>query len=151
MFLGNVRVFCCVVDVFVQFWVGFKVDQIVGIEVCGFILGGVVVYQLFVGFVLICKKGKLLYEIVWIVYLFEYGFDEMEMYKDVIQVGDRVILVDDLIVIGGMVEVVCKFLRFMGVNIEVVCFIVDFLDLGGCKKLEVLNVFVCILVEFLGY
>ena len=138
--LGDARAFRRAVDALVQPWAGSKVDQIAGIEARGFILGGAVAHQVSAGFVPIRKKGKLPHETVRIAYSLEYGLDEMEMHKDAIQPGDRVILVDDLIATGGTAEAACKLLKSMGANIEAACFIVDLPDLGGRKKLEELNV-----------
>ncbi|MEO0975786.1 MAG: adenine phosphoribosyltransferase [Pseudomonadota bacterium] len=149
--LGNARAFRRAVDALVQPWAGSKVDQIAGIEARGFILGGAVAHQLSAGFVPIRKKGKLPHETVRIAYSLEYGLDEMEMHKDAIQPGDRVILVDDLIATGGTAEAACKLLKSMGANIEAACFIVDLPDLGGREKLEALNVPVRTLVEFPGH
>ncbi|XYK79885.1 MAG: adenine phosphoribosyltransferase [Labrenzia sp.] len=149
--LGNARAFRRAVDALVQPWAGSKVNQIAGIEARGFILGGAVAHQLSAGFVPIRKKGKLPHETVRIAYSLEYGLDEIEMHKDAIQPGDRVILVDDLIATGGTAEAACKLLRSMGANIEAACFIVDLPDLGGRKKLEDLSVPVRTLVEFPGH
>ena len=149
--LGNARAFRRAVDALVQPWAGSKVAQIAGIEARGFILGGAVAHQLSAGFVPIRKKGKLPHETVRIAYSLEYGLDEMEMHKDAIQPGDRVILVDDLIATGGTAEAACKLLRSMGASIDAACFIVDLPDLGGRKKLEDLSVPVRTLVEFPGH
>jgi len=149
--LGDARAFRRAVDALVQPWAGSKVDQIAGIEARGFILGGAVAHQLSAGFVPIRKKGKLPHETVRIAYSLEYGLDEMEMHKDAIKPGDRVILVDDLIATGGTAEAACKLLRSMGANIEAACFIVNLPDLGGAKKLEAMKVPVRTLVEFPGH
>jgi adenine phosphoribosyltransferase len=149
--LGNARAFRRAVDSLVQPWAGSKVDQIAGIEARGFILGGAVAHQLSAGFVPIRKKGKLPHETVRVAYSLEYGLDEMEMHKDAIQPGDRVILVDDLIATGGTAEAACKLLKSMGANIEAACFIIDLPDLGGRKKLEEMKVPVRTLVEFPGH
>lgn len=150
MFIGDVWVFWVVVDQMVQFWVGVKIDMVVGIEVCGFILGGVVVYQFLVGFMLVCKKGKLFYCIIVEDYELEYGIDMIEIYVDVIKEGDCVLLVDDLIVIGGIVEVLIKFFQCVGVIVVGVVFVIDFLDLGGVKCIEVMGVLVFLFVEYEG-
>lgn len=61
--------------------------MVVGLEVCGFIVGCFVVYELGVGFVLVCKKGKLFWEIIEVIYGLEYGIDILILYKDVIKLG----------------------------------------------------------------
>ncbi|WP_196223372.1 adenine phosphoribosyltransferase [Roseibium sp. RKSG952] len=149
--LGDARAFRRAVDALVQPWAGSKVDQVAGIEARGFILGGAVAHQLSAGFVPIRKKGKLPHETVRIAYSLEYGLDEMEMHKDAIRPGEKVIVVDDLIATGGTAEAACKLLQSMGAEIVAACFIVDLPDLGGRSRLEALNVPVRTLVEFPGH
>lgn len=149
--LGDARAFRRAVDALVQPWAGSKVDQIAGVEARGFILGGAVAHQLSAGFVPIRKKGKLPHETVRIAYSLEYGLDEMEMHKDAIRPGDKVILVDDLIATGGTAEAACKLLQSMDAQIVAACFIIDLPDLGGRQKIEALNVPVRTLVEFPGH
>ena len=83
---------------------GQKIDKIAGIEARGFILGGAIAHQLSAGFIPIRKKGKLPHETVRVAYSLEYGLDEMEMHKDAVSAGEKVILVDDLIATGGTAE-----------------------------------------------
>jgi len=149
--LGNAKAFRRAVDALVQPWAGSKVDQIAGIEARGFILGGAGAHQLSAGFVPIRKKGKLPHETVSVAYSLEYGLDEMEMHKDAIAPGDKVILVDDLIATGGTAEAACKLLQSMGAEIVAACFIIDLPDIGGRQKIEALGVPVRTLVEFSGH
>src|SRR5438874_10698285 len=102
--LGNARAFRRAVDELVQPWAGAKIDKVAGIEARGFIIGGAVAHQVSAGFVPIRKKGKLPHTTVRIAYSLEYGLDEMEMHADAVHPGERVILVDDLIVTGGTAE-----------------------------------------------
>jgi adenine phosphoribosyltransferase len=149
--LGNPRAFRRAVDELVQPYVGLKVDKIAGMEARGFILGGAVAHQLSAGFIPIRKKGKLPHDTVRIAYSLEYGVDEMEMHKDAVQPGEKVILVDDLIATGGTAEGAVKLLRQMGADVVSACFVIDLPDLGGRKKLEALGVEVRTLVEFSGH
>ena len=149
--LGNAKAFRRSVDELVHPYAGAKVDQIAGIEARGFILGGAVAHQLSAGFVPIRKKGKLPYDTVRVTYSLEYGVDEMEMHKDAITEGEKVILVDDLIATGGTAEGAVKLLRGMGAEIVAACFVIDLPDLGGRRKLEDLGVTVRTLVEFEGH
>jgi adenine phosphoribosyltransferase len=149
--LGNARTFRRAVDELVQPWAGMKIDKVAGIEARGFILGGAVAHQVSAGFVPIRKKGKLPHTTVRIAYSLEYGIDEMEMHKDAVEPGERVILVDDLIATGGTAEAAVKLLRQMGANVLAACFIVDLPDLGGAAKLRKLDVPVRTLVAFEGH
>src|SRR5687768_17835103 len=92
--LGNPRAFRRSVDELVHPWAGSKIDKVAGIEARGFIIGGAVAHQLSAGFVPIRKRGKLPHETVRIAYSLEYGLDEMEMHRDAVEAGERVILVD---------------------------------------------------------
>ena len=149
--LGNAQAFRRAVDELVQPWAGSKIDKVAGIEARGFILGGAVAHQLSAGFVPIRKKGKLPHETVTIAYSLEYGIDEMEMHKDAIAPGERVILVDDLIATGGTAEGAVKLLRQMGADIVAACFVIDLPDLGGRRKLEDLGVQVRTLISYEGH
>ena len=149
--LGNARAFRRAVDELVHPYAGGKVDQVAGIEARGFIIGGAMAHQLSSGFVPIRKKGKLPHDTVRIAYSLEYGVDEMEMHRDAIVPGDKVILVDDLIATGGTAEAAVKLLQQMGADIVSACFIIDLPDLGGRTKLEALGVNVRTLIAFEGH
>ncbi|EIM72778.1 adenine phosphoribosyltransferase [Nitratireductor aquibiodomus RA22] len=112
--LGNARAFRRAVDELVHPYAGAKVDKVAGIEARGFILGGAIAHQLSSGFVPIRKKGKLPHDTVRVAYSLEYGIDEMEMHKDAVTPGEKVILVDDLIATGGTAEGAVKLLNQMG-------------------------------------
>ena len=149
--LQNARAFRRAVDALVHPYIGIGLDQIVGIEARGFILGGAIAHQLTSGFVPIRKKGKLPGEKVSIAYSLEYGVDEMEMHRDAVKPGDRVLLTDDLIATGGTAEGAVKLLQSMGAEVVAACFVVDLPDLGGRAKIEALGVPVRTLVEFEGH
>jgi adenine phosphoribosyltransferase len=148
--LSNARAFRRAVDELVQPWAGGKIDKVAGIEARGFILGGAIAHQLSAGFVPIRKKGKLPFDKVSIAYSLEYGIDEMEMHKDGILPGERVLLVDDLIATGGTACAAVTLMREVGAAVEAACFIVDLPSLGGAEKLRALNVPVRTLIEFEG-
>jgi len=149
--LGNPRAFRRAVDELVHPYAGIGIGKVAGIEARGFILGGAMAHQLSTGFVPIRKKGKLPHETVRIAYSLEYGVDEMEMHKDAIKPGEKVILIDDLIATGGTAEAAVKLLRQIGADIVAACFVIDLPDLGGRKKLEALDVEVRMLVSFEGH
>ncbi|MDQ0996594.1 adenine phosphoribosyltransferase [Phyllobacterium ifriqiyense] len=149
--LGNARAFRRAVDELVHPYAGGKVDKIAGIEARGFIIGGAMAHQLSAGFVPIRKKGKLPHDTVRIAYSLEYGLDEMEMHRDAIIPGEKVLLVDDLIATGGTAEAAVKLLQQLGADIVAACFVIDLPELGGRKKLEALGVNVRTLIDFDGH
>ncbi|ACM27208.1 adenine phosphoribosyltransferase [Agrobacterium sp. SHOUNA12C] len=149
--LGDAKAFRRAVDALVQPYAGTKIDKVAGMEARGFILGGAVAHQLSAGFVPIRKKGKLPHDIVRIAYSLEYGVDEMEMHRDAVNPGEKVILVDDLIATGGTAVGATQLLRQIGAEVVAACFVIDLPDLGGRKKLEALDVPVHTLVEFSGH
>jgi adenine phosphoribosyltransferase len=110
-----------------------------------------VAHQCSAGFVPIRKKGKLPYKRVSIGYSLEYGVDEMEMHEDGVAVGERVVLVDDLVATGGTAEAAVKLLRKIGAEVLAACFIIDLPDLGGAAKLRALDVPVRTLISFEGH
>ncbi|TDH34378.1 adenine phosphoribosyltransferase [Pseudohoeflea suaedae] len=149
--LGQPRAFRRAVDELVHPYAGDGIHKIAGMEARGFILGGAVAHQLSAGFVPIRKKGKLPHEVVSIAYSLEYGVDEMEMHKDAIQPGERVLLVDDLIATGGTAEGAVKLLKQMGAEVVAACFVIDLPDLGGRRKIEALDVPVRTLISYEGH
>ena len=127
-----------------------RIERVAGIEARGFILGGALAHQLSAGFVPIRKKGKLPHTTVRVAYSLEYGLDEMEMHRDALTAGERIILVDDLIATGGTACAAVQLLRSLGAHILAACFIIDLPDLGGSARLTALQVPVHTLVAFHG-
>ena len=149
--LGDARAFRRAVDELVQPFAGLKIAKIAGIEARGFILGGAVAHQLSAGFVPVRKKGKLPFQTVSMPYSLEYGSDEIEVHKDAVSPGERVLLVDDLVATGGTAEAAVKLLSSLGAEVVAACFIVDLPDLGGADKVRRLGVPVRTLVSFEGH
>jgi adenine phosphoribosyltransferase len=133
--LGDARAFRRTVDELVQPFAGLKIAKIAGIEARGFILGGAVAHQLSAGFVPVRKKGKLPHETVSMSYALEYGTDEIEVHRDAVKRGERVLLVDDLVATGGTAEAAVNLLS----------------GLGGADKVRRLGVPVRTLVSFAGH
>jgi adenine phosphoribosyltransferase len=148
--LGNARVFRGAIDQLVQPWAHERIDRVAGIEARGFILGGAIAHQLSAGFVPVRKKGKLPHATVSVAYSLEYGIDAMEMHRDAVQAGERILLVDDLIATGGTAAAAVQLLRLQGARVVAACFVIDLPDLGGSARLEGLGVPVRRLVSFAG-
>ena len=149
--LGDARAFRRAVDELVQPFAGLKIAKIAGIEARGFILGGAVAHQLSAGFVPVRKKGKLPLETLRATYALEYGTDEIEIHRDAVQPGERVLLVDDLSATGGTAEAAVNLLAGLGAEVVAACFIVDLPELGGADKIRRLGVPVRTLVSFGGH
>ncbi len=129
---------------------GFTFDVIVGIESRGFIIGSVLAYTLGKGFIPIRKKGKLPAEVVSQEYELEYGTDRIEMHKDALKKGERVLLIDDLLATGGTALAAATLVEKLGAKVVEIAFIVDLPDVGGRKRLEEKGYKVFALTEFEG-
>jgi len=128
----------------------FQFDTIVGIESRGFIIGAALAYALGKGFIPIRKKGKLPAEVVSQEYALEYGTDKIEIHKDALRKGERVILVDDLLATGGTALASAELIEKLGAKVVEMSFIVDLPDVGGKKKLHEKGYRVFALTEFEG-
>ena len=111
------------------------VDLIVCPEARGFALGAPLAYELGAGLVLARKPGKLPGEVLQSKYALEYGEDALEVHKDAIEPGQRVLLVDDLLATGGTVAAVQKLVEQLEGNVVGAAFIIELTDLKGRAKL----------------
>ncbi len=111
-------------------------DLVVGPESRGFIFGVPVAYLLGKGFVPVRKKGKLPRETVSEKYDLEYGQAEVEIHKDAIRPGQKVVIVDDLIATGGSAEAAAKLVRKLGGEVVRMVFVMELAGLEGRKKLQ---------------
>lgn len=128
----------------------FKIDKVVGIEARGFILGAPLAYMLGVGFVPVRKKNKLPAETVRQEYQLEYGTDVIEIHKDAITQGERVLLMDDLLATGGTAEAAINLVQSLRGEVIECSFVVELPELGGRHRLESLGKKVFSLCEFEG-
>ena len=112
------------------------VDVIVGTESRGFIFGMPIAYNLHKSFVPVRKKGKLPCETVSASYDLEYGSAEIEMHKDSIKPGQKVVIVDDLIATGGTIEAAIKLVEQLGGEVVKVVFLMELAGLKGRERLK---------------
>lgn len=117
------------------------VDVVVGIESRGFIFGAAVAYKLGVGFVPARKPGKLPAATVRAEYSLEYGTDAIEMHRDAILQGQRVLIVDDLLATGGTAAAAVKLVETLGGQVVALAFLIDLTFLNGRAKLAGYEVF----------
>ena len=115
---------------------GLDFDVIAGTESRGFIFGMPIAYNLHKPFVLVRKKGKLPRETVSAKYDLEYGSAEIEMHKDSIKPGQKVVLIDDLIATGGTIEAAAKLVEELGGEVVRIIFLMELAGLKGREKLK---------------
>ncbi|MFI5294491.1 MAG: adenine phosphoribosyltransferase [Thermodesulfovibrionales bacterium] len=125
-------------------------DTIVGIESRGFIIGGALSYTLGKGFVPVRKAGKLPAEKITHEYELEYGTDKIEIHKDAIREGMKVLLIDDLLATGGTALAAAALIEKLGGVVSEMAFIVNLPDVGGEKRLKEKGYKVFALTEFEG-
>ena len=114
---------------------GLDYDVVVGPESRGFIFGMPVAYAQHKSFVPVRKKGKLPRETVSAKYDLEYGTAEIEIHKDAIRPGQRVVIIDDLIATGGTIEAIVGLIEKLGGTVVKVCFVMELAGLEGREKL----------------
>ena len=115
---------------------GVDFDVIVGPESRGFIFGVPVAYMLHKGFVPVRKKGKLPCETISAEYDLEYGSAVIEMHKDSIKPGQKVVIVDDLIATGGTIEAITGLVEELGGEVVKICFVMELKGLKGRERLK---------------
>jgi adenine phosphoribosyltransferase len=133
--------FATLIDALSEHYLNSQVDLVLAIEARGFIFGPALAYRLNAGFVPIRKPGKLPAETVKWSYELEYGLDTLEIHKDAIKPGQKVIIVDDLLATGGTANACVQLAKSLGANIAGLGFVVELDFLNGRKKFEGTEVF----------
>mgnify|MGYP001455586031 FL=1 len=139
--LKNGEALRAAIDQIAEHFSPFKPDLIVGAESRGFILGAPLAYKMGCGFVLIRKPGKLPAETERVTYQLEYGEDSLEIHKDAIKPGQRVLIIDDLLATGGTTKAVIKLVRRLGGEIIGAGFLIELDFLKGREQLKAYNVY----------
>jgi adenine phosphoribosyltransferase len=117
------------------------ISLVVGIESRGFILGSAVADRIGAGFVPVRKVGKLPSTTVRVSYELEYGSDSLEMHKDAVEPGQRVLIVDDLLATGGTARATVDLVKLVGGKVEGLAFLIELTDLNGRSRLHGEQVF----------
>ena len=133
--LKDADAFAAVIDLMADAVAGEQVDVVVGMESRGFIFAAPLAYRLKAGFVPVRKLGKLPAETIEVEYDLEYGTATLEIHRDAIQPGQRVLLVDDLLATGGTVLGTIELVRSLGGEIAALSFMVELSALHGRDKL----------------
>jgi adenine phosphoribosyltransferase len=122
-------------------YAGARVDAVIGVEARGFIFAPALAYALGCGFVPVRKPKKLPAETVSVSYSLEYGTDTLEMHKDAVGPGTRVLIVDDLLATGGTAAAVAKLVTQAGGSVAGIGFVVELTFLNGRERLQGYDVF----------
>jgi adenine phosphoribosyltransferase len=128
--------FATLIDKLAEYYISEDVDLVLGMEARGFIFAPALAYRLSAGFVPVRKPGKLPAECVKYNYALEYGTNSLEIHKDAIQPGQRVLIVDDLLATGGTAEATAKLASSLGAEIVGLGFVVELEFLNGRDKLK---------------
>ncbi len=139
--LNNSEAFKSSIELLLDECKKYSIDKVVGIESRGFILGTPIALGLDKGFVPIRKPGKLPADTISESYELEYGTDSIEIHRDAISPGDKVVIIDDLLATGGTADAACKIVEKLGGEVVLVVFLVELTFLNGRDKLPGRNIF----------
>ena len=149
--IKNEKAFSETINQIVKILKNYEFDKIAAIESRGFVFASAVSYLLKKPFILLRKKNKLPADRYSVDFELEYGTATIEMHKDSINRGDRVIIIDDLIATGGTAEAAAKIIKMANGTVALFVFVINLFDLGGCDKLLKSGYKVENLIEFPGH
>ena len=129
------------IDALVKPYRGLQVDLVAAIESRGFIFAAPVAYQLRAGFIPIRKPGKLPAETISVEYTLEYGSNTLQLHRDAVRPGQRVLLVDDLLATGGSAKAAVELIERLGGQVVGVAFLVNLTFLKGVDNLTGYDVY----------
>ena len=139
--LKDKEAFKCSIDKITRHCKKYKIDYIAGIEARGFIIGAPVAYQLGIGFLPVRKPEKLPSEVEKISYELEYGESVLEIHKDAMDSGDKIMVIDDLLATGGTTAAVFKLIEKLGGKVIGASFIIELAFLNPREKLKGYDIF----------
>lgn len=134
--LADPEAFALVVDAIADRYQAQAIDKVLGVEARGFIVAAPTAYRFSAGFVPVRKAGKLPWEIEREEYELEYGTDLLEIHRDAVHPGERVLIVDDVLATGGTASATVRLVRRLGAEVVGLAFIIELAFLGGRGKLE---------------
>jgi adenine phosphoribosyltransferase len=129
--LGDATTFAAAVNGLVEEFSGSAVDRVVGVEARGFIFASAVAYRIGAGLVPVRKPGKLPWAVVREEYELEYGSDKLEIHRDAIHPGERILIIDDVLATGGTAAATARLVETLGGVIAGLGFVLEIDDLGG--------------------
>jgi adenine phosphoribosyltransferase len=138
--LSNTDAFRSTIDLIADHFDGQRIDRVLGVEARGFIIAAPVAYKFGAAFVPVRKAGKLPWEIERVEYELEYGTDLLEIHRDAVEPGDRVVIVDDVLATGGTAAATVRLVEKLGGTVSGLAFVIELEFLKGRQKLEDLDV-----------
>ena len=138
--LGDAAAMAQAVNGLVEQLEGTPIDRVVGVEARGFIFGAAVAYRAGAGFVPVRKAGKLPWAVVREEYSLEYGSDKLEIHRDAIHPGERILIIDDVLATGGTAAATAKLVETLGGVVAGLGFLLEIDGLSGREKLGDRNV-----------
>jgi adenine phosphoribosyltransferase len=134
--LADAKAFSEAVNALCAGFTGIGIEYVAAVEARGFVFGAAVAEKLKAGFVPIRKKGKLPFKTESITYDLEYGTDTLEVHRDTVGKGAKVLMVDDLLATGGTMAAACKLIEKIGGQVAGIAFLIELCELAGRKKLS---------------
>ena len=134
--LGDAAALKSAVDAMAERFVGSSIDRVIGIEARGFILGAPLAISLGAGFVPIRKAGKLPWAVVREEYQLEYGSDKLEIHRDAVRPGERILVVDDVLATGGTASAACRLCDVLGADVVGLAVLIEIAGLSGRDRLS---------------
>jgi adenine phosphoribosyltransferase len=134
--LGDSKGFSRAINEIADLFEDVSADRVLGIEARGFIIAAPVAYRMGAGFVPVRKAGKLPWAVVREDYSLEYGQDKLEIHRDAIHPGERILVIDDVLATGGTAAATVRLVEALGGVVVGVGFLIELEDLGGRAKLE---------------
>ena len=134
--LADAKAFTYAIDSLTESYISKKIDYVVCIEARGFVVGAPIAYRLGAGVIMVRKPGKLPYECTSLSYDLEYGSATLEIHKDALKKGDRVIIADDVLATGGTAIATIGLAESFGAEVVDTAFLAELSFLNGAEKLK---------------
>jgi adenine phosphoribosyltransferase len=133
--LGDPQAFNMVINLLANRYINQHIDRIVGVEARGFILGAALAYKLNTGLILVRKPGKLPADTLKAAYELEYGTDQLEIHRDALTPGSRIVLVDDVIATGGTIRAALDLIKELQCEVVELAFLIELCTLNARQRL----------------
>ena len=134
--LANKKAFTYAIDAIAQLFDRDAIDKVLGIEARGFMIAAPLAYRFTAGLIPVRKKGKLPWKVESESYALEYGEDHLELHKDAIEPGERILIVDDVLATGGTARATAELTERCGGKVSGIAFLMELSALGGRDRLE---------------